>query len=416
MKNCVSVAAVLAAAMMMSTSAFAVDLNVVHWWTSPGESKAVNVFATEFDNDGQGDHWVDGAIADGATARAAIMQRVLGGDPPGAAQFNPGREYEELIKNNLLLDLSDVATAGNWDAVIRPKGIASACHIDDHWWCVPVNIHSWNWAWASIPAFKKAGLEMPKSFDEFLADAPKLKAAGIIPFAIGGGQGGWQVAGAFGVIQTAELGLDKREKLLKDKDMTVAMGPEMTKALTIFKSLKQYTDDGYAPRNWNDTTALVIQNKAAIQIMGDWARGEFGAAGKVAGTDYDCLAMPLEHPTVSTDGDVIVFPKQGDPNVEAAQKRLAALMISPKVQAEFNNAKGSMPVRDDVDMSIADACMKKGLEIIKNPANIQVAAQRWLNEDTNNQINALMTQFFSDDSMTVADAQQKYADIIKNAQ
>ena len=36
------------------------------------------------------------------------MQRVLGGDPPGAAQFNPGREYEELISNNLLLDLADV--------------------------------------------------------------------------------------------------------------------------------------------------------------------------------------------------------------------------------------------------------------------------------------------------------------------
>jgi glucose/mannose transport system substrate-binding protein len=410
-----SVATLLVAALLGSTSAKAYDLNVVHWWTSGGESAAVSVFAKEFDADGQ-DHWVDGAIADGATARAAIMQRVLGGDPPGAAQFNPGREYEELIKNNLLLDLADVAKEGKWDEVIRPKGIASACHVDDHWWCVPVNIHSWNWAWASIPAFKKAGLDLPKSFDEFLADAPKLKEAGIIPFAIGGGQGGWQVAGAFGVIQTSELGLADREKLLKDKDESVAMGEKQKAALTVFKGLKQFTDDGYAPRNWNDTTALVVQDKAAIQIMGDWARGEFGVAGKVAGKDYDCLAMPIEHPTVSTDGDVFVFPKQSDPNAEAAQKRLAALMISPRVQALFNNAKGSMPVRDDVDMSLADACMKKGLEIIKDPANIQVAGGRWLNEDTNNQINALMTQFFSDDAMTVDEAQAKYWDILKNAQ
>jgi glucose/mannose transport system substrate-binding protein len=410
-----SLATVMVATLLGGTSAYAYDLNVVHWWTSPGESKAVNVFATEFDNDGQ-DKWIDGAIADGATARAAIMQRVLGGDPPGAAQFNPGREYEELIKNNLLLDLADVAKEGNWDTVIRPPGIAAACHVDDHWWCVPVNIHSWNWAWASIPAFKKAGLELPKSFDEFLADAPKLKDAGIIPFAIGGGQGGWQVAGAFGVIQTSELGLADREKLLKDHDMTVAMGDKQKAALTVFKGLKQFTDDGYAPRNWNDTTALVVSDKAAIQIMGDWARGEFGVANKVAGTDYDCLAMPLDHPTVSTDGDVFVFPKQSDPAAEAAQKRLAALMISPRVQALFNNAKGSMPVRDDVDMTLADACMKKGLGIIKDPANIQVAGGRWLNEDTNNQLNALMTQFFSDDAMTVDEAQQKYADIIKNAQ
>jgi glucose/mannose transport system substrate-binding protein len=409
-----SLATVMVATLLGGTSAYAYDLNVVHWWTSPGESKAVNVFATEFDNDGQ-DKWVDGAIADGATARAAIMQRVLGGDPPGAAQFNPGREYEELIKNNLLLDLADVAKEGNWDQVIRPKGIAEACHQGDHWWCVPVNIHSWNWAWVSIPAFKKAGLEEPKTWEEFLADAPKLKAAGIIPFAVGGDGGGWQINGAFGVIQTAELGLADREKLLKDHDMDVAMGPKMTKALTEFKALKQWTDDGYAARNWNDTTALVEQNKAALQIMGDWARGEFGAAGLKPGVDYDCLALPTSSPTVSTDGDVFVFPKQSDPNAEAAQKRLAALMISPRVQALFNNAKGSMPVRDDVDMSLADPCMLRGLSIIKDPANIQVAAQRWLTEDTNNQLNALMTQFFSDDSMTVEEAQQKYADIIKNA-
>jgi glucose/mannose transport system substrate-binding protein len=408
-----AVVAGVATALMLGTSAMATDVEVVHWWTSGGEAAAVAEFAKAFD--ATGDHWVDGAIADGATARAAVMQRALGGDPPDASQFNPGREYEDLINAGLLLDLKDVADANGWDAAIRPEGIAGACHIDDHWWCVPVNIHSWNWGWVSIPAFKKAGLELPKDFDEFLADAPKLKEAGIIPFAIGGGQGGWQVAGAFGVIQTAELGLADREKLLKDKDESVAMGEAQKRALSVFKGLKAFTDDGYAPRNWNDTTALVIQDKAALQIMGDWAKGEFGVAGKVPGVDYDCLAMPIDNPTVSTDGDVFVFFKQNDPEVEAAQKRLAALMISPAVQTAFNLKKGSTPVRDDADISAADACMIKALGIFKDPSHIQVAGGRWLNEDTNNQINALMTQFFSDDSMTVEDAQAKYWDILKNA-
>ena len=144
------------------------------------------------------------------------MQRVLGGDPPGAAQFNPGREYEELIKNNLLLDLTDARqgrqlgqdhpSAGDR----RPPAI-----VDGHWWCVPVNIHSWNWAWVSIPAFKKAGLACPRTSTSSSPTLPKLKAAGIIPFAIGGDGGGWQIAGAFGVIQTAELGHANREKLLQ---------------------------------------------------------------------------------------------------------------------------------------------------------------------------------------------------------
>ena len=92
----------------------------------------------------------------GQTARAAIMQRILGGDPPGAAQFNPGREYEELIKNNQLLVLDDVAAAGHWADIIRPKAIGAACLVDGHWYCVPVNIHSWPWAWYSKAAFTEA--------------------------------------------------------------------------------------------------------------------------------------------------------------------------------------------------------------------------------------------------------------------
>src|SRR3954469_12296638 len=140
MKKLLGATALLAMASGTCTAAWATDLEVIHWWTSKGESAAVSQFAKAFDNDGQ-DHWVDSAIALGQTARATIMQRVLGGDPPGAAQFNPGREYEELIKNNLLLQLDDVAAAGKWDEIIRPKSIGAGCLVDGHWYCVPVNIH-----------------------------------------------------------------------------------------------------------------------------------------------------------------------------------------------------------------------------------------------------------------------------------
>ena len=114
-------------ALSLSSAAQAADLEVIHWWTSKGESAAVSEFAKALDNNGQGDKWVDSAIALGETARATVMQRVLGGDPPEAAQFNPGRQYEELIAGGKLLDLTDVATEGKWEEVIRPKAIGSAC-------------------------------------------------------------------------------------------------------------------------------------------------------------------------------------------------------------------------------------------------------------------------------------------------
>ena len=117
----------------------------------------------------------------------------------------------------------------------------------------------------------------------------------------------------------------------------------------------------------------MITGKAGLQIMGDWARGEFSAAGMTGVKDFGCMiGLDEDNPIVSTDGDVIVFPKLQDPDKEAAQKRLAALLISPAVQVAFNNAKGSMPVRGDVDMATADPCMQKALKAVEDPTQDRV--------------------------------------------
>ena len=401
---------------MIGSTAYATDLEVIHWWTSKGESAAVSQFAKAFDNDGQGDHWVDSAIALGQTARATIMQRALGGDPPAAAQFNPGREYEELIKNNLLLQLDDVAEANHWADVVRPQQFIDACRQNGHWYCVPVNIHSWPWGWYSKAAFAQAKLPEPKNFDEFVADAPALKAAGIIPLAIGGDGNGWQIANAFFILLLDHLGIEKRDQLFGKKDLALAGGPEVLKSFAQLKGLKPFTDDGYANRNWNDTTNLVIQGKAGLQIMGDWARGEFAAAGMTGVKDFGCMiGLNEDNPVVTSDGDVIVFFKQSDPAKEAAQKRLAALLLSPAVQVAFNNAKGSAPVRGDVDMGTADPCMQKALKALADPKRIASAINRFITEDTTNELNSLVTQFWSDDAMTPEQAQAKFVDILKSA-
>ncbi len=410
-------ATALAAVMLAPTFASAAELEVIHWWTSPGETAAVHTLRDAFNNDGAGDVWKDDALAGGDVARSTDMQRIQGGDPPGASQFNPGREYEELIKNNLLLDLTDLATAGNWAKTFRPADISAGCIVDGHWWCAPVNIHSWAWGWYSKAAFAKAGLPEPKDFQEYLADVPKLKAAGVIPFAVGGDGGGWQIAGAFGVIQTEMMGHADRDKILKDKDLALAGGDKMKAVFAAFKQLSQYTDNGYANRNWNDTWKLVDSGQAALQIMGDWERGEYAAKGEVGTKDYGCMiGLDEAHPTITTDGDVFVFPKLQDADKEAAQKRLANLIVSPAVQLAFNNAKGSTPIRGDVDLSGADPCMKKALDVLNNhPDDIVTSSQRWLSNDTTNQQNDLFTKFFNDPSYTVEQAQADYVNILKNA-
>ncbi len=389
----------------------ATDLEVTHWWTSGGEAAAVAELAKAFD--ASGDRWIDGAIAgSGGTARPIMISRITGGDPMGATQFNHGRQAEELVEAGLMLDLTDVAEANNWRETIHPISLLDACTVDGRVYCAPVNIHSWQWIWLSHKAFADAGVEVPTNWDEFVAAAPALRAAGKIPLAMG--NQAWQSSGAFGVLAIAIAGQDAWSAVNIDHNAEVAAGPEYAKVFQAAADARAFRE-GSNVQDWNQATNLVITGQAGGQIMGDWAQGEFQVAGQVAGEDYTCLPGLGVTEVISTGGDAFYFPKLDDPEQEAAQKRLAALLVTPEVQVAFNLKKGSLPIRGDVDLAAANDCMKKGLEILAG-GNILPDGNQTLSPDTSGQIEDLMTEFWADGStISAAEAQARYAEIIANA-
>lgn len=390
--------------------ASATELEVTHWWTSGGEANAVAELAKAFD--ATGNKWVDGAIAgSGGVARPIIISRIIGGEPMGATQLNHGRQAEELIEAGLLLDLTDVASENNWRNVIYPRNLLDACTVDGRVYCAPVNIHSAQWLWLSHEAYESSGVAVPTNWDEFVAAGPALRANGIVPLAQG--QQGWQTGLTFGVLATALVSEDAWYAVNRDKDATVAAGSEYARVWKAFDDARKMAV-GSNVGDWNLATNLVITGKAGGQIHGDWAQGEFSVAGSVAGTDYSCLPGLGERAILDTGGDAFYFPAQDDADVEAAQKELAALLVSREVQVAFNLKKGSLPIRGDIDMSTANDCMQKGLKILGG-GNVVPSGDILLSADTNNQVNELMNTFWSDFYMSPADAQAKYAKIIASA-
>ncbi|ANP85922.1 ABC transporter substrate-binding protein [Rhizobium leguminosarum] len=404
-------AALLAASVALPLGAAnATDLEVTHWWTSGGEAAAVAELAKSFD--ATGNHWVDGAIAgSGGTARPIMISRITGGDPMGATQFNHGRQAEELVQAGLMRDLTDVATAEKWKDIIRPSSLLDSCTIDGKIYCAPVNIHSWQWLWLSNAAFKKAGVEVPKNWDEFVAAAPALEKAGIIPLAVGGQP--WQATGAFDVLMVAVAGKDTFNKVFKDKDAEVAAGPEIAKVFKAADDARRMAK-GSNVQDWNQATNLVITGKAGGQIMGDWAQGEFALAGQKAGTDYTCLPGLGVNEIISTGGDAFYFPLLKDEEKSKAQAVLAKTLLDPKTQVAFNLKKGSLPVRSDVDLAAANDCMKKGLEILQK-GNVIQGTDQLLSADSQKQKEDLFSEFFANPSMTPEDAQKRFAGIIASA-
>ncbi|MES0883449.1 ABC transporter substrate-binding protein [Roseibium sp. SCP14] len=397
-------------ALCAASAANATDLEVTHWWTSGGEAAAVAEFAKAFD--ATGNKWVDGAIAgSGGTARPIMISRITGGDPMGATQFNHGRQAEELVEAGLMRDLSDVAAEGKWDEIVFPKSLLDSCTLDGKIFCVPVNIHSQQWLWLNNSVYENLGIPVPSNWDEFVAAAPKLEEAGIVPLAMG--QQPWQTTLAFQVLLVALAGPETYTQVFGDKDADLAAGPELAKIFQAAAVARDMAKNSNV-QAWNDATNMVITGKAGGQIMGDWAQGEFQVAEQVAGKDYTCLPGLGVNEVIMTGGDAFYFPKVDDPAITAAQGELAKVMISPETQVAFNLKKGSLPVRGDVDLTAANDCMRKGLDILSK-GNIIPGPDQLMSADSIAQVNDLFVEFFNNPSMSAEDAQALFASIIGNA-
>jgi glucose/mannose transport system substrate-binding protein len=351
--------AVVMALSVTASAAQETKAEVIHWWTSGGESAAVKVFADQFAK--AGGTWIDSAVAGGANARTAAINRTVGGNPPTAMQFNTGKQFDDLVENDLLADVEASAAEGKWKSVI-PEAILNATTRKGKMYAVPVNIHGQNWLFYNKEVFAKAGAAEPRNWDDAIAAMAKVKAAGFIPLAFPG-QKTWE-RNLFNAVLAGKGGPALWVGIHGKRDVALAQSPEFKAVAETYKKLKDFIDPGAPGRNWNDAAALVIQGKAAMHVNGDWAKGEFVAAGKVAEKDYGCVVLASSGTGYVMGGDVFAFPKPKDAAAARAQAMLAKVMLDPATQIEFAKKKGSIPVRQDIDVSSLDSCAQKAVKWI----------------------------------------------------
>ncbi|WFU44371.1 ABC transporter substrate-binding protein [Bradyrhizobium sp. CB82] len=364
MKRALFASVAIATLASVPVSAEEMKAEVIHWWTSGGEAAAVKVFADQFAK--AGGTWIDSAVAGAANARNAAISRTVAGNPPTAMQLNTGKQFDELVEGDLLADVDAVATEGNWKGVM-PAAFVAAATRNGKMFAVPINIHGQNWLWYNKAVLASVGAAEPKTWDDAFAVLDKLKVDGkVIPLAFSG-QKIWE-RNLFSAVLIGVGGGPMWVGIMGKRDAALAQSAEFKAVAVAYKKLKDYVDAGAPGRNWNDATNLIIQGKAGMQIMGDWAKGEFVAAGKIPEKDYGCTVLSNHGGGYMMGGDVFVFPKAKDSLTTTAQMTLARLMLTPETQIQFSLRKGSIPVRSDVDASQLDACAQKGMRYVSNAA------------------------------------------------
>lgn len=400
--------ALLLATMTVSAGALAQKAEVIHWWTSGGESAAVKELASAYK--AAGGTWVDTAISGGDDARNITINRIAGGKPPTVAQFNTSRQYQEVVAEGLLNDIDAVAVKEGWDKFL-PEPIKKFVKINGKYYAMPVNIHNPSWFWYSKAVLTKAGVTAePQNMDQFLDALAKIKATGAIPLAVGGQP--WQE----GILFNAFLHAGNAElfkKVYGGNGSAVATSPEFKKFLTDFKKLKAFVDPGSPNRDWNVTTALLISNKAGFQVMGDWAKGEFALAKQTAGKEFGCFPGWGAKAPYMIEGDVFVFPKTKDAEAIKAQRLFATVATSPAVQVAFNTKKGSIPIRTDVDMGKLDICSQLGVNAMKDPSRHLSAPSQMISPETVGLVRDIITKFWNT-NQSVDDAAKAFAAALKS--
>ena len=386
-------------------------LDVLHWWTSASEQLAVEQLHAHLLFNGV--RWKDAAIPGGGGVAAVkiLKSRVLIGDPPDVAQLigTPLKDWNDM---GLVMPLNGVASRQRWSQFVFPtvmklitdKGVVIAA---------PLGVHRINTLIYNRRVLTRFGLLPPANWEEFELLAEKLSVQGVKPLAWS--DEAWQIATIFESILLGEVGPDRYLDLIVKRNSGAWLDPDIEKALTRLRWLRNISGDTPRERAWTDAAREIASDSAAMFIMGDWAKGELMAWGESPEKDFGCVAVPGTHKMHLYSVDTLAM-LWNQRKRTASQEKLAELVTSPATQLAYNRVKGSVPLRSDVDASSLDPCARDSWTVFAAPASTRVpslAHRMAADEATKDAVAQALWRFLITPQMPVKEAQRRLAAAVR---
>ncbi|MBM3117769.1 extracellular solute-binding protein [Jeongeupia naejangsanensis] len=383
------------------------DIEVQHGWMASSEARAVSEIKALLN--AQGHHWKD--ASGGANPTETLQRRISQGDAPTAAAIG-GVKIQNWARDGVCADLTGVARDERWSSSLPAVFDAMIQH-DGRYVAVPLGVARTNMLWVNAGIVKRLGLTAPRTWNDFFAMADKLKAAGIP--ALAHSEQSWQVGTVFEAVALGTGGTPFYLSAFSKLDPSALTGSQMITALETLKRLKSYITPDSVGRDWNLATADVMNGRAAMQLMGDWAKSEFTQGGKVQGTDYLCWPAPTNSGDWCFAADTLTMFRQTDPRRAAAQRDFVSLLMSREGQEAFNFHKGNIPARTDVDLGRFDDYSRQSARDFASAAQSGVLVPSWahnmaMQDNVRLGFFDVIEAYWKDDRMTAADAARRLAD------
>ena len=394
-------------------SAHAQPLNVLHWWTSDSERQAADRLVQQLG--AQGVEWHDDAIPGGGGGAAikVLTGRVLAGEAPDVAQVI-GRTLTEWAGLGLVLPLDDVAQRGHWREKMFPVVLQTVTR-GGKVMAAPLGVHRINTLLYNHHVWEQLRLPPPRTWHDLEAAAKTMRAHGVTPLAWSDEP--WQIATVFETVLLSEGGPALYADLASTQKWSSWQDVRVIAALKRLRWLRDLDDGASTEQPWTTSARQLQSGMAGMLIMGDWARGELEAWGEQPGLDFDCVPVPQTAGMHLYSIDTLAM-LVGHNAHRPEQEHMAEILGQPATQMAYNQAKGSVPVRTDIDPSQLDVCARDSWQTLAKPGSPllpSIAHRMAAVESTREAMGEVLHRFVKTRSVTPQQAQAQLLAIVRGA-
>ena len=300
------------------------------------------------------------------TEHEAFKQQVrtfLASDsPPDVLTWFAGNRMRFFADNELLLNLDDLYAEQGLEEKF-PAGILEVSKGNDgHYYFMPTSYYHWA-VYYRPSLFEEAKVEVPETWEDFLAVCDALTGIGKTPLTIGT-QAPWTSAAWFDYFNMRTTGPEFHIELMDGKQAYNSQ--EVKDAFGHWKELLDR--DAFIPQPeaymWQDALTPMVQGDAAMYLMGRFILDSYPDEAE---DDLDFFRFPIIDAGVAVGEDAPTdgfFASAKTDNVEGAHALLGYIGSAESQQQQFEMG-GSPGVNIEIDPSIFDENTQKGLTMLQ---------------------------------------------------
>lgn len=221
--------------------------------------------------------------------------------------------------------------------------------------------------WYNKKIFAANGITVPTTWDQLVADAAKLKAAGVQPFAASGIQG-WPITRLIGNYLFSTIGPNAMANVIAGKAKLT--DPQYVAAAQAVADLgaKGYFGDGVGSLDYTPAEDLFLQGKAGMFYMGSWILGELNDPKQDAIGLANVGWFPFPRVSGGKGPAVIIPMNAGQPS-----------SVNPKQLNPANQAWLKYAMQHYGDVAMALKGQVTGFKVHHMPSNLSSATKLVVN-------------------------------------